>query len=139
MLISGKGKCFHGIWLHFKKISGKYFLMFGKEEGKDKPKKNIINDRDPRSRSRDQRRELATARSLDRRITRSHWRDLAIDASRDHAIDRDLHNDRRTGAREIGAAWSSESAGDHRTDWNVLLLSRARALSLSLSLFPEML
>ena len=36
----------------------------------------------------------------------------------------------RTGAREISAAWSSKSASDHRTDWNVLLLSRARALSL---------
>ena len=23
-------------WLHFKKFSGKYFLMFGKEEGKHK-------------------------------------------------------------------------------------------------------
>ena len=32
MLISGKGKCFHGVWLHFKKFSGKYFLVFGKEE-----------------------------------------------------------------------------------------------------------
>ena len=92
------------------------------------------------ARSRDQRRELATARSLDRRITRSHRRDLAIDASRDHAIDRDLHNDRRTGAREIGAAWSLESAGDCRTDWNVSSpLARVRSLSLSLSLFPEML
>ena len=34
MLISGKGKCFHGVWLHCKKISGKYFLVFGKEKGK---------------------------------------------------------------------------------------------------------
>ena len=33
---SGKGKCFHGVWLHFKKFSGKYFLVFGKEEGKHK-------------------------------------------------------------------------------------------------------
>ena len=36
MLISGKGKCFHGVWLHCKKFSGKYFLVFGKEEGKHK-------------------------------------------------------------------------------------------------------
>ena len=34
MLISGKGKCFHGVWLHCKKFSGKYFLVFGKEKGK---------------------------------------------------------------------------------------------------------
>ena len=36
MLISRKGKCFHGVWMHFKKFSGKYFLVFGKEEGKHK-------------------------------------------------------------------------------------------------------
>ena len=36
MLISEKGKCFHGGWLHCKKFSGKYFLVFGKEEGKHK-------------------------------------------------------------------------------------------------------
>ena len=47
-------------------------------------------------------------------------------------VDRDLRGDRRTGAREIGAAWSSESAGDRRTDRNLLMLPRARALSLSL-------
>ena len=40
MLISGKGKCFHGVWLHFKKFSGKYFLVFGKEEGKHKSEKH---------------------------------------------------------------------------------------------------
>ena len=51
MLISGKGKCFHGVWLHFKKFFGKYFLVFGKEEGKHKSRKTqattqekIIND-----------------------------------------------------------------------------------------------
>ena len=61
-------------------------------------------------------------------------REIAIDASRDRAVDRDLRGDRRIGAREIGAAWSSESAGDRRTDWNVSC-PLARALSLSLSLF----
>ena len=51
MLISGKGKCFHGVWLHFKKFSEKYFLVFGKEERKHKSRKTqattqkkIIND-----------------------------------------------------------------------------------------------
>ena len=74
---------FSCVWLHFKKFSGKYFLVFGKEEGKHKskkhkpqPRKKIINDRDLRS--------------------------------RDHG--------RWTGAREIGADWSSEYAGDRRTD-----------------------
>ena len=45
-------KMFSCVWLHFKKFSEKYFMVFGKEEGKDKPrktrtkpKKKIINDR----------------------------------------------------------------------------------------------
>ena len=133
------------------------------------------------ARSRDQRRELVTARSRDRRgaisrmtrrelarnlaidgsqacdcaISRSTCRelataDLAIDASQDRAVDCDLGRRRdRDQLRdlatsiaifaaivglEIGAAWSSESAGDRRTDCSVSSpLSRARALSLSLS------
>ena len=73
------------------------------------------------------RRDLAKARS------QSTLREIAIDASRDRAVDRDLRSDHRTGAREIDATWSSESAGDHRTDWNVSSpLARVRALSLSL-------
>ena len=62
---------FSCVWLHFKKFSGKYFLMFGKEEGKDKPKKNITNDHDPRSRSR--RRDLA----INGAISRSTRREIA--------------------------------------------------------------
>ena len=132
---------FSCVWLHFKKFSGKYFLMFGKE-GKDKPKKNIINNRDLRSRSR--RRDLAINASRDRdqlrdlATARSREGEIAIDASWDRAVDRDLRGNRRTGAREISAAWSSESAGDRRTDWNVSS-PLARTHSLSLSLFPEML
>ena len=103
-----KRKIFPCVWLHFKKFSGKYFLMFGKEEGKDKPRKNIINDRDPRSRSRrcdlaidaarardgtisrSTRRDLTTTRSRDRRDASSRRCDLANDASwaRDGAISR---------------------------------------------------
>ena len=81
MLISGKGKCFHGVWLHFKKFSGKYFLVFGKEERKHKSRKTqattqkkIINDNksSPTTapsiaiRDRDRRRDLAKARSRSR-------------------------------------------------------------------------
>ena len=96
MLISGKGKCFHGFWLHFKKFSGKYFLVFGKEEGKHKSRKTqattqekIINDDtehcpttidgaiaiSPSLQDCDRRRDLAKARSR---------------SSRDRAVDRDL-------------------------------------------------
>ena len=89
------------VWLHFKKFSKKYFLVFGKEEGKHKSRKiqattqkKIINDRDPRSiapaRSRliaIQDRDLAGA--ISRRRDRDQRRDLAVDASRDRAVDRD--------------------------------------------------
>ena len=34
-----KRKIFPCVWLHFKKFSGKYFLVFGKEEGKHNPEK----------------------------------------------------------------------------------------------------
>ena len=34
-----KRKIFQCVWLHFKKFSEKYFLVFGKEEGKHKPRK----------------------------------------------------------------------------------------------------
>ena len=78
-------KMFSCVWLHFKKFSGKYFLVFGKEEGKDKPRKknhqrstlNWFRRRDAsrapvrrsrrwsrsRRRDRDRRRNIATARS----------------------------------------------------------------------------
>ena len=32
-------KMFSCVWLHFKRISEKYFLEFGEEEGKDKPRR----------------------------------------------------------------------------------------------------
>ena len=233
-----KRKMFPCVWLHFKKFSGKYFLVFGKEEGKHKSKKTqattqkkIINDdksspttapsiairdRDHdlaffvRSRSMARSREVEIA--IDGTISRSvdcdlgssslaYIQDLAINALRDRVVDRDLDptqsregeiainsaisrrrdrvrrfarsrrrsrsreikiaingaisiftrsrsmarsreasiaisdRGRRTGAREIGADWSSEFAGDHRTNWNVSSpLAHTRALSLSLSL-----
>ena len=114
------------VWLHFKKFSRKYFLVFGKEEGKHKSRKTqattqkkIINDRDPRSRSC--RRDLTKARSrsrerivISRRQDRDQRRDLANDRdlakarsrstsrSRDSAISRSVDRGRQTGAREIG-------------------------------------
>ena len=38
-----KRKMFSGVWLHFKKFSGKYFLVFGKEEGKHKSENTSHN------------------------------------------------------------------------------------------------
>ena len=76
-------KMFTCIWLHFKKFSEKYFLVFGKEEGKDKPRKTRTKPRkknhqrstgfdgavlrelqsDDRAVDRDRRRDLTKARS----------------------------------------------------------------------------
>ena len=79
-----KRKIFPCVWLHFKKIFGKYFLVFGKEEGKHNPEKTqtqfkfflldlspvrsregeiAINSAILPSRDRDQRLDLAKARS----------------------------------------------------------------------------
>ena len=79
-----KRKIFPFVWLHFKKFSGKYFLVFGKEEGKHNPEKTqtqfkfflldlspvrsregeiAINSAILPSRDRDQRRDHAKARS----------------------------------------------------------------------------
>ena len=119
-----KRKMFSCVWLHFKKFSGKYFLMFGKEEGKDKPKKNIINDRNPRSRSR--QRDLAKARS------RSTLREIAPSITIFAAIiGLELARSMPPGARSPPAIIGLTGM--------FLLFSRVRALSLSLSLFPEML
>ena len=89
---------FPRVWLHFKKFSGKYFLVFGKEEGKHKSentshkpqprkKKSLIpemfsvrrprRDRDPRSRSRH-----VAIRDRDRAESRSRLlHEIAIDGA----------------------------------------------------------
>ena len=83
------------VWLHFKKFSGKYFLVFGKEEGKHKsentkqkpqPGKKIINDHITRSRSR---RNLDRDRRRDLDRDRRRDRDRADDRRRDRDLDRD--------------------------------------------------
>ena len=117
-----EGKMFSCVWLHFKKFSEKYFLVFGKEEGKDKPrktrtksrknpKKKFINNRrstgfdgtvlrklqsDDRAVNRDQQRNLTKARSRSSRDHNRH-RDLAK-----HRADRDrcsASRDRNLGSR----------------------------------------
>ena len=96
-----KRKMFPCVWLHFKKFSGKNFLVFGKEEGKHKSRKPkpqprkkstmiAIRDRDlagaiSRRRDRDQRRDLATARS--RSTSRSRDGAIAISIRRDRDLD----------------------------------------------------
>ena len=44
-----KGKCFSYVWLYFKKFFEKYFLVFGKEEGRDKPRKTWTKPRKKKS------------------------------------------------------------------------------------------
>ena len=109
-----KRKMIPCVWLHFKKFSGKYFLMFGKEEGKHKSEntshnleKKIINDHNTRSRSR-------------------HDRDHGAIAIRDS--DRQRDRDRRRD-RDLAVRLELELA---ISDW--IFSSRACALSLSLSL-----
>ena len=90
-----KRKIFLCAWLHFKKFFRKYFLVFGKEKGKHKPSKIPSTIAISPARSRDQRRELATARDRDRfEIASSRRREIAIDLrSRARASDRDRRRD----------------------------------------------
>ena len=78
-------KMFSYAWLHFKKFSEKYFLVFGKEEGKDKPKKTQTKPREnPKKKSSTIDARLgSTARcfasSSSRSTARSHEGEIAID------------------------------------------------------------
>ena len=146
------------VWLHFKKFFGKYFLVFGKEEGKHKsentshnlekknhqfqkcnqsrrdPRLRSRRDRDPRSRSRRNgaiaiRDRDHGAIAIDNTIVISTGRsrsEIAIAPNRDWWRDRDLAIDRAVGL-ELELVIS-----------DCIFSSRARARSLSLSHFPEM-
>ena len=146
-----KKKIFLCVWLYFKKFSGKYFLVFGKEGGKHKPRKHTSHNPE---KLRSRRREIAINVAISRRrdlafaISRSTLREIApsiaISIRRDLAKARSRSTARSREASiavvglvrarglelglEIGADWSS--------DWSSPL---ARALSLSLSLFSEIL
>ena len=98
---------FSCVWLHFKKISEKYFLVFGEEEGKDKSRQTQMKEKTAQSRySRD--RDRTARRSTSGAITPSI------------AIYRDERRDRR--------ARSSDNRIARR-----LVLSDLGSLSLSLS------
>ena len=116
------------VWLHFKKFSGKYFLMFGKEEGKHKSENTK-----PQSRKKNHQRSQhkiaidgAGAIWIAIAITERSRSRIAIDSAIAiwiaMAPDRDLAVDHAVGL-ELELAIS---------DW--IFSSRARALSLSLSL-----
>ena len=60
-----KRKIFPCVWLHFKKFSGKNFLVFGKEEGKHKSRKK--HKPQPRKKSRSTAREEDRDRRRGRR------------------------------------------------------------------------
>ena len=68
------------VWLHFKKFSGKYFLVFGKEEGKHKSE-NISHNPEKKNHQRSQHKIAITARSRrrSRRRTGAGARDLGLD------------------------------------------------------------
>ena len=117
-----KRKVFPCVWLHFKKFSGKYFLVFGKEEGKHKSENTSHNPEKKKSSTMKMFPVRRPCRDRD-------WR-------RDGVISRRSRSRLREIAPSIAISdwsWSSRS----RTGSSPL--ARARALSLSLSYFPEML
>ena len=93
-------KMFSCVWLHFKKIFEKYFLVFGKEEGRDKTQKNMDKTQKKKiiksgqiERRRKRERRLGSTRG---EIARRRRRRDRRGASRDH--------DRREGEITIDGA-----------------------------------
>ena len=120
-----KRKMFSCVWLHFKKFSEKYFLVFGEEEGKDKPRQTQKKEKTARSRSsrdcnrRRDRRSRSTSIAI---VEHAHWTIAPL-------VDRRAcSSDDRTARR------STRGAIDDRCSPIWALPS----LSLSLSLSPEM-
>ena len=150
MLISGKGKYFSVFGCISKNFPENIFWCLEKKKENTNPRK--ISSTIAISQS--------TARVHASAISRSIWdRDLAssiaiwncdlrreLATARDRAIDREIAIFARSRRLELGlkisSAWSSDwrsaPPGDRLTV-RFLLLSRARARSLSLSFFPEML
>ena len=95
---------FSCVWLHFKKISEKYFLVFGKEEGRDKPRKTRTKPRKKKNHQRSTldwlvRRGARSRSTLDwvrRTKPRRTRRDLAKHRSRRSRS----HEDRRSASRD---------------------------------------
>ena len=120
-------KMFSCVWLHFKKFSEKYFLVFGEEEGKDKPDK-------PRRRRR--RRDL-DLREIAIDGERTRWTiaplvDRAAHRSIVPLVDRRVHSsDDRTARRSMLSNLGSLFSLSLSPIWALSSLS----LSLSLSLF----
>ena len=117
MLISGKGKCFHVFGCISKNFPENIFWCLEKKKENTNPKNTSHN---PEKKS-------STIAIWDREIAPS------IMISIDGAISRTRDHGRWTGAREIGADWSSRFAGDCRIGLELGLLPLARLLSLSLS------
>ena len=112
-----KRKIFQCVWLHFKKFSGKNFLVFGKEEGKYKSRKHKPQPRKKKS---------STMKMFP--VWRPRRRLIAI--SRSH------RSQSRTGAgaRAVFAVVGLELARSARTGARSSPAIGARSLSLSLSL-----
>ena len=69
-----KRKIFLCVWLYFKKFSGKYFLVFGKEEGKHKSRKTQATTQKKTSTTT---RSRSRSNAIDDAIAISIWCDLA--------------------------------------------------------------
>ena len=131
-----KRKMFPCVWLHFKKFSEKYFLVFGKEEGKHKSRKTQATTQKKLNHSSNssswisRRRDLAKVRSQS--TARSCRHEIAIDGSSSR-ISRSSSTDLPLGS--LAGMISRRRDCDQRRDRVRRFSSRARTRSLSLSFF----
>ena len=157
-------KMFSCVWLHFKKFSEKYFLVFGKEKGKDKPSKTRTKPRknlEKKSSTIDARlgstaRCFASSSSTttprdhelhsnDHNLTKARSRSTSRDRDRRHDLTK---RQSRSWIAVVGlelarSAWTGARGSPMivRLDWSSVINDRAltHSLSLSLSLSPEIL
>ena len=130
---------FSCVWLHFKNFSENYFLVFGKEEGKDKPRKTRTKPRKKKSSTIDARLAMASSTrgeiAIDARLgstTRcfaSYNPTTAPSIAIDSAISRSVDRDRRRSQTGLELEVCQRSL-----NWTGARSSSSRALALSLSL-----
>ena len=115
---------FSCVWLYFKKFSEKYFLVFGKEEGKDKPSKTRTKPRKNLKKksstrlARDWVRRrgalqapVRRSRQRSRSTARSHEGEIAIfKRSQSTSRDRDRRRDLAKARRSRSTARSCEAS-----------------------------
>ena len=132
---------FSCVWLHFKKFSEKYFLVFGEEEGKDKPRQRRRRcDLDLR------RRHSSIVAAVDRKLANriahwstsgaitpliaiyrdERWRSTSALVRRSYHSLIDERRDRRSVLSDLGSLSLSFSGNNLKWKWGCKIISGSK-------------